>query len=598
MSPGIPEHVIDRIVREADFVALVNRYTRLEKKGGRYWGLCPFHKEDTPSFSVEPEEGLFYCFGCKEGGNIFNFLEMTEGLDFVQALEKLADEVGVDLDRYRSGGGGGGQRKKLREVNELAAAYYEKALEKSNEAEKARTYLQERGIGDEAVEKWRLGYAPDAWDYFLKFACKRDYNPRVLNKGGLVKQRRSGSGYIDRFRNRLMFPIRDRAGRVIAFGARALEEDQEPKYLNSPETPLFSKKKCFYGFSQARTPMRQSGTAVVVEGYTDVIMCHQHGFENVLAVLGTALTEQHAGSLSRLCDKVVLVFDPDEAGQRSAERSIEVLLAEGLDIEVAELPGDKDPFDLLTQDGTEAFEQVLEDGRDFVKFRIDSVSDEHDLDTMAGREAAFRDLAEMAVHVQDGPRRDLLVRRLAHELGVSEVSAWRHVRRQKRRSRGRGSGGEEGGTEPRSPSSRWALDVTGFLLVHPELLDRAGQEIDTDILDDTQEVGLLDRLLERHAQDEDVSAGSFTASLQDTDLSSLASSAVMAERKKDEISERTPEERFKKYTEFLAEIDEKEDLSELSPAQGSRGKDEDDELLRAYEQKLKQRDEKQKGRIG
>lgn len=596
MSPGIPEHVIERIVREADFVALVNRYTRLEKKGDRFWGLCPFHKEKTPSFTVEPQEGLFYCFGCKEGGNIFNFLEKTEGLDFVQALEKLADEVGVDLGQYR-GRSSGPNRSRLREVNELAAAYYEKALQKSNEAEKARRYLEQREITGESAEKWRLGYAPDGWEYFLTFACKRNYNPPVLEKGGLVKKRRRGQGHIDRFRNRLMFPIRDRAGRVIGFGARALDEGQEPKYLNSPQTPLFDKKKCFYGFSQAREPMREVGTAVVVEGYTDVIMCHQHGFENVLAVLGTALTEHHADALSRLCDRVMLVFDPDEAGRRSAERSIQVLLGEGMEIKVAELPEGQDPCDLLTDEGADAFQQVLDESRDFLKFRLEAVGEQHDLDTMTGRDAAFRDLADMAAQVDDEPRRDLLVRRLAHEMGISEVSAWRHVRRATRRRRSRGNEGGETTDEPASPVDRWALDVTGFLLVHPDFLERAADRIDTDIMEDSREVNVLSKLLDRGGDDGDLSASDFMAALQDTELSSMASSAVMAERKKDECSEREPEERFNAYMEFLSEVEEKEDLSELSPARGARSEQADDELLRAYEQKMKERDKKQKGRI-
>ncbi|MEF8788255.1 MAG: toprim domain-containing protein, partial [Planctomycetota bacterium] len=401
----------------------------------------------------------------------------------------------------------------------------------------------------------------------------------------------------DRFRNRLMFPIRDRAGRVIGFGGRALDEGQEPKYINSPETPLFSKKKCFYGFSQARGPMRDAGTAVVVEGYTDVIMAHQHGFENVLAVLGTALTEHHADALSRLCDRVVLVFDPDEAGRRSAERSIQVLLGEGIEIEVAELPEGQDPCDLLTEEGPEAFQQVLEESRDFLKFRLEAVAEQHDLDTMSGRDAAFRDLADMAAEVDDEPRRDLLVRRLAHEMGISEVSAWRHVRRAARRRRSRGRDDEGTGEEPTSPGSRWALDVTGFLLVHPDFLEPAVERIDTEMLEESEEVELLQKLLNRCEDDEEVSASGFMTALQDTGLSSKASSAVMAERKKDEYSDQAPQERFDTYMEFLSELEEKEDLSELSPARGARREDADDELLRAYEQKMRQRDKKQQGRI-
>ncbi len=336
---------------------------------------------------------------------------------------------------------------------------------------------------------------------------------------------------------------------------------------------------------------------MVVEGYTDVIMCHQHGFENVLAVLGTALTEHHADALSRLCDRAVLVFDPDEAGRRSAERSIQVLLGEGIEIEVAELPEGKDPCDLLTEDGPEAFEQVLEESRDFLKFRLDAVAEEHDLDTMSGRDAAFRDLADMAARVDDEPRRDLLVRRLAHEMGISEVSAWRHVRRAARRRRSRGRDDAETTEEPASPGARWALDVTGFLLVHPEYMERAVERIDTEMLDESREVELLQKLLDLYEDEGEISASDFMTAVQDTELSSKTSSAVMAERKKEEYSEQAPTERFEKYMEFLAELEEKEDLSELSPARGLTEEDADDELLRAYEQKMKQRDKKQQDRI-
>ncbi|MHC4789738.1 MAG: DNA primase, partial [Planctomycetota bacterium] len=332
MAGRVPEHVIQQIIRSVDFVRLASRYCDLKKKGKSYWGLCPFHKEKTPSFSVDPENGLYYCFGCKEGGK--------------------------------------GEMARLREVNELATSFYEKCLEKGRGCQAAQDYLKQRRISADSVQLWRIGYAPEGWDHFLKCALGRSFEPELLVKAGLALERTGAPGHYDRFRNRLMFPIADGAGRTIGFGARALTPEDEPKYLNSPETPLFNKGRCFFGLSQAREAIRSGKSAVVLEGYTDVIMAHQCEVRETIAVLGTALTEEHARTLGRLCERVVLVFDADEAGRKSAMRSVEVLLNEEMEIRVAGLPAGEDPCDYVLAHGGEAFRRLLAESHGFFEFRL------------------------------------------------------------------------------------------------------------------------------------------------------------------------------------------------------------------------------------
>lgn len=609
MSPGVPDHVIERIVRAVDFPALVSRYSNVEKKGNRYWALCPFHNEKTPSFSIDAERGLYYCFGCKEGGNVFTFLQKIEGLDFGQALEKLAAETGVEL----KGVAGEWQKSRargeeLRRANELAVAFYTKCLEKAGGGDSAASYLEQRGISSDSAEQWRLGYAPDGWDHFLKFARGRQFEPELLERAGLIKPRRSGKGYIDRFRNRLMFPIEDRMGRAIGFGARALEEDDEPKYLNSPETPLFSKGTCFYGLPHARDAIRAEKTAVVVEGYTDAIMCHQFGFENVLGVLGTALTEEHARTLGRLCDSLVLVFDADEAGQKSARRSIEVLLAEDLDVSVASLPEDMDPCDMLVEEGAESFRRVLEDTEDFLDFALRLAGGEHDLQTVSGRKAFFRDVADLAVSAGDTTTMDFRLRRISQKLDLTGASVWHSIRKEflSGNKNRRSEAFKEGFLSQVREAS---VSFLGLLLVNPRFQRSAAERINLQVLEEADSALVLRRLLEScHKRQEGIEAEEFISLLRYPEESSLAAGAVVREEKAQASrANRSPEERFDLYMDFFEEKQREREIQELSPTTTTRSsgeegsedseapsveKGEDDDELRAYYQRLKERDRK------
>lgn len=588
MAGRVPEHVIQQIVRGVDFVRLVGRFCDLKRKGKKYWALCPFHNEKTPSFSIDPENGLYYCFGCKEGGNVFTLLAKLDGLSFGEALRKLAAEAGVNLSQYESAPGPTrGELSKLREINELATSFYRKCLEKGRGGETARDYLAQRQINADSVESWRIGYAPEGWDNFLKCAAGRGYEPQLLAKAGLALPREGAPGHYDRFRNRLMFPIADASGRTIAFGARALRPEDEPKYLNSPETPLFSKGNCFFGLSHAKEAIRSGRTAVVLEGYTDVIMAHQCEVAETVAVLGTALTDAHARVLSRLCERVVLVFDPDEAGLKSALRSIEVLLNGDLEIRVANLPAGQDPCDYILTHGSEEFRGRLKESQGFFEFRLATARKAHDTQTVEGQMAAFRDVAQVALAVRDEARRDMIVRWLAHELGVREASAWAYVERNWRRAASP-TGVNAAASPPvltkLSAEQSVPAELLGLLLCHPELAGEAARRVDTRLLRDCPEKALLDDLLARCGRGESVETAAFVGSVADPDLASAAMKALAEGRAREERAATAGvRERFEGYLGYL----EKVRIAVAAAAPPAN-----DEELREYVRRLKERDRK------
>ena len=585
MAGRVPEHVIQQIIHGVDIVRLVGGYSDLTKKGGRYWGLCPFHKEKTGSFTVDADSGLYYCFGCKEGGSVFTLLQKLEGLSFREALDRLAREAGVDLSLYAgSDEPSRSEQPRLREINELAASFYQKCLEKGRGGDVARDYLAGRQIDAESIEAWRIGYAPDGWDNFLKCACGRGYQPGEIERAGLALPRQGADGHYDRFRGRLMFPIADPQGRTIGFGARALKEEDDPKYLNTPETPLFHKGSSFFGLDRARAAIRTGKTAVVLEGYTDVIMAHQCGAPEAVAVLGTSLTAEHAQRLGRLCERVVLVFDADEAGQRSAARSIEILLDSELDIRVASLPAGQDPCEFLLEHGGEAFREAVDGSVGFFEFRLQLARREHDTSTIQGRVAALRDLAEMANAIGDPGRRDMVVRWLAQELDVRESDAWAYLeRRRSRRPRTRGDS-EETDIGRRSAAQELPAELLGLMLVHPELAPEIADRANLGLLPGGREAQLIGAALDAAKGSAEWDPAGFVSSLADAELAAIASRAMAEEEQRhSRIRETTLRQRLDGYLDWL---EQRELATERTAARSG------DVELRAYARRLRDRDSK------
>jgi DNA primase len=362
------EEIRDRI----DLVELVSQYVSLERAGKNFKGLCPFHTEKTPSFHVSPALNRFHCFGCGASGDAFGFLMRIEGLSFREAMRRLAERAGIELRAESLPQEAPDERDRLRKLVYAANFFYRQCLKRTPAAQQ---YLSARSLTPETVEAFELGYAPDGWDHLLKFLQRHNFSLQDAEVAGLLKVREDGSGYYDRFRNRITFPIHDTSGRVVAFGARTMGND-EPKYLNSPETPLFEKRNTFYGWHRARGEILKQRAAIIVEGYLDLIMLHQYGFTHSLATLGTAFTDDHAARLKRIAERVYLMFDSDSAGVRAALRAGEALLQAGIPTLVVRLPQGEDPDSLLRTQGAEAVQRALEQATPIALFGIEQVTRE------------------------------------------------------------------------------------------------------------------------------------------------------------------------------------------------------------------------------
>jgi len=344
-------------------------------------GLCPFHEEKTPSFSVDPTRQLFYCFGCRTGGDIFKFVQLYEKLEFPEALELLAKRWGVPIPQRPGRGKGEELRDRLLRMNDAAVRHFRSMLEETEAGAACRAYLERRGIDAATAERLQLGYAPDTWEALRGHLLREGFKQEELLKGGLVIERKSGSGQYDRFRGRLIFPIRDVNGRPVAFGGRTLGDD-EPKYINSPETPAYTKGDHLYGLDLAREAIRREGLAIVVEGYLDLVALLQAGFDNAVASLGTAFTPLQARLLGRYTERVIFSYDGDAAGAAATERSVDQLLQKGFEVRVVELPADTDPDDCIRQQGADAYAALVRQAPEYLLYLI-------------RREAATRDLARV-----------------------------------------------------------------------------------------------------------------------------------------------------------------------------------------------------------
>jgi len=466
----IPDETIETVRDRIDIVELVGRYVSLRQTGRSFKGLCPFHDEKTASFHVHPERGMFHCFGCGVGGDALQFLMRHDNLSFPEAVRSLAREVGIEIPEQ---GESEGPSETLRRANDCAQTLYRSAWG-APEGEGARKYWSSRGFDSARAERYGVGFAPAAWDRLRQDLKRAGIESTVGERAGLLAPRRHGEGHYDRFRGRLVFPIQDVRGRVIAFGGRALAPDQEPKYLNSPETPIFRKREAFYGFPEALAPIRRAGRAVVVEGYFDRIALAEAGIEEAVATCGTALTEDHARQLRRRTREVVLLFDGDEAGHRAVLRSLEILLPEGLRVRVGVLPAGEDPADVLTRHGVDALRQVVESAPPAIEAVIRRAA-------VAGRNSpwekadAVRGVVELLSRVSDPVERGEFARLLALSLDVRLADVDEALRRA-RRGRGRLEDGEID-VRPRRTGSddRAARHLAQLFFAHPHLWERVDQ---------------------------------------------------------------------------------------------------------------------------
>ncbi len=427
----IPDDIVEEVRQTNDIYTVVSEYLRLKKQGRNYVGLCPFHNEKTASFSVSPEKQIYYCFGCGAGGNVISFIMKIEGLSFPEAVKFLADKAGITIpeDNQTEGNEKLREREQAYKLNELVKDFYHYLLKSHDIASEAREYLQKRGIDEPTVDKFQLGFAPGGWDGLLSYLGKKGYNPDYLEKQGLVLKKTKGSGYYDRFRNRLMFPIWDAKKNVIGFGGRVLD-DSVPKYLNSPETNVFNKSINLYGINFAIPNIREQEHVVIVEGYLDVITCHQFGIQNVVASLGTAMTREQGKILARYAQRVYISYDSDNAGVAATLRGLDILQNSGCRVRVVTVPDGKDPDELIRKRGPEAFSRLIKDqAKGLIEYKLDKGMEKFDSNAVEGKIRIVSELIPSILEIQSEIEREEQVKFIASKLGISDHSLWGEIRK-------------------------------------------------------------------------------------------------------------------------------------------------------------------------
>jgi len=485
LSPATRE----RIRAASDIVDIIGSYLPLKRAGANFTALCPFHKEKTPSFNVNPHKQIFHCFGCHKGGDVFTFVKEYENIGFMDAIRRLAEraKIPIELDQNPVEQQSRHLKDQLLQLHEQIAQRWQNCLLNEAAGQTARDYLAKRGVSAEAVKMFRLGAAPDLWDDTVNWAKSKEHDLTLVEKAGLILSKEGGEHFYDRFRGRLMFPICDEQGRVIGFSGRVLSGNEKTaKYVNSPETPIFTKSRVFFGLDKSKRAILDAGFAIVCEGQLDLIACFMGGVQNIVAPQGTAFTEQHARIIKRYVDEVVLCFDSDEAGQNAAVRSLDHLLASGLAVRVAVVPAPHDPDSFIKANGGEAFRQLVENAEGFFDYYLNRLCKLDDANSDKGRNAILRGMAEAVHKTGNVVLVDKYAQKTALRLGVSPEA----VRTEFSKVKVQGSGfkveepesGEpimEPETEMPRPSDKefWLLKL---LLLHDDLVGWTSLHLDVN----------------------------------------------------------------------------------------------------------------------
>nr|WP_274380958.1 DNA primase [Desulforadius tongensis] len=415
----IPDEVAEEVLQKSDIVQVVSEYVLLKRSGKNYFGLCPFHQEDTPSFSVAPDKQIFYCFGCHAGGNVFKFLMLKEGLSYPEAVRRLAQKVGVYIPQIQGSYNIQEQKKKQRPYKIMAAAaefFHQNLL--GPEGLAARNYLQNRDVTGEIIKTFQIGYAPAGWDNLIKYLTSKGCKEKELERLGLIIKNRQGTSYYDRFRNRVILPIKDAAGRIVGFGGRTLD-GSTPKYLNTPETSLFNKRHLLYGLHLSRAAIRDSGYAVVMEGYMDVVAAHRLGIKNVVASLGTALTREQVKLLMRYTDEIVIAYDADAAGVKAAIRGLDLIQQMGCRVKILQIPDGKDPDEYFRLNGVKEWNKLIKSAYNLIDYKLHVAVAERIPTTAAEKIRVLQQVLPNLAHIKDPVDKEESIKRVASVLNVS-----------------------------------------------------------------------------------------------------------------------------------------------------------------------------------
>lgn len=423
MGYRIPEETIEKIRISVDIVDVVSEYVQLKKQGRNYFGLCPFHGENTPSFSVSPDKQIFHCFGCGAGGNVFSFLMDLEGYSFAEAAINLANKVNIDLSDYEQPtavSDKNNEASKMQEAHELLKKFYHHLLLNTKEGQPALDYLTNRGFTREIIDKFEIGYALDSWDFATKFLQKRGFRPELMERAGLLVKKEDTGTFFDRFRNRIMFPIWDHQGKTIAFSGRVLDKGQEPKYLNSPETIIFNKSKTLYNFHQARLAIRKHQQVVLFEGFADVIAADTADVPNSIGTMGTSLTDEHVKIIRRNVESVVICYDSDNAGLDAALRASSMLGEAGCYVRVATMPNGMDPDDYIRKYGADKFKNdVIGASLTLMAFKMQYLRKGKNLQDEGDRIRYIEDVIKEISSLEKAVERDHYLRQLSSEFSIS-----------------------------------------------------------------------------------------------------------------------------------------------------------------------------------
>ena len=557
--PLIPEALLDEIQSRTDIVELIGRYVPLKRAGRHFKANCPFHKEQTPSFHVNTDKQIFHCFGCGVGGNVFSFLMQHDRLTFPEAARQLADQAGVRVpEETPEASSQNAARESLRALTEKICGYFERTLRDPAQGKRARAYLEKRGVSDATRDRFRLGLTPDGWDGLLRSAGKAKVTATQLEEAGLAVRGKSGS-YYDRFRGRLMFPILDLRGRIVGFGGRSLD-GQEPKYLNGPETPLYTKGQHLFGLAQAKDAIAKARTAVVVEGYFDCVVLSGAGVEHVVSPLGTALTVEQGRLLKRYADRVILAFDADAAGEQATLRGIDLLVELGLRIHVAELPPGVDPDEYLRQHGRESFEALLERSAGIFDILIQSALRRHPGGTTEDKVSAAQFVLPTIARVPDAMLRREYVRLLAERLRLDERAVSEELAKvQPRTVAARAAAPAARARRPMTTVHGAERQLTAILLDEPERMSEVRERLGAGWLIDQDLRGILDVVGELAAAGQPVTPANVISRLADSHAAGLVTELVELAQESVDVREKAIEDCLHR----LFDRDQKREQGEL-----------------------------------
>jgi DNA primase len=539
----IPEETIEHIRTSNDVVDVISEYVQLTKRGRNWFGLCPFHSEQSPSFSVSQDKQIFHCFGCGAGGNAITFVMDIDNLSFQEAVSKLGSRVGVDIDIEPQTGETtmiSKEETRMKEAHTFAMNYYHHLLLNTEEGEKGLHYLEERGFSRELIEQYRIGWSLPNWDALTTLLERKGFNLAEMAQSGLVIQKENKNEYFDRFRERIMFPVRDEAGHVIAFSGRVLNKDtQDAKYMNSPESPIFQKSKVLYNLDVSRPIIRKKHKVIVMEGFMDVIAAAKAGIMNTVATMGTALTKEHINKLKRLTDSVTICYDGDSAGFDAAKRAAQLLVQAKMKTEIALLPDQMDPDDFVQKNGAEAFEkQIIDRPHAYLAFMMMVARRNKNFQFENDTLQYVQEVLEHFVGNSSPVERDLYIRQLAKETNISEEAIYQQFRKIEGKTIKQNTRQQAPSVAQNMPVSKklvQAIDraeklLLAHMLYEVDIVDRLHQEHGLHVFIHDSYEAIFVRLIGFYDTYPQADTHRFLEILEDTDLRKLVMEATLTER--------------------------------------------------------------------